>query len=430
MKQDRNKGISSAVKQDRRNEENGSNFVTPGGLLLLVALFLLSAWLHRPELSMVSLAAFVFFLISLLWGKYSLEGLDLSFRGESCRVFPGEELRFSVEVENRKWLPLFWMTLLFPEDKSGAFPNEPGYFNWILPWQSLQWEQCWKTEKRGVYALDRAELVSGDGFGLAVQSRMIRPERGMLFVVYPKLLSVITDPLPFNAADLGRGKDGLLEDVSLLKGTREYQPGDSARRINWRMLAMQGRMEVNLYEQLRPKAVPFLVDLASFGDHRALEGRDGKSYYYVDRYHEQELEEMISLAASLIVRFAEKQCRPALVLPKVLPAEVEGDTVTMKRSGSGGGLLRPASPEEAVPELLMQLSAILYYGGPAVFPAEETLRASHALGQIFVLTMSPERLTCRKLLDRLPENRLCLIAHGAAEAHPVYRVVERRALLA
>ena len=109
---------------------------------------------------------------------------------------------------------------------------------------------------------------------------------------------------------------------------------------------------------------------------------------------------------------------------------VEGDTVTMKRSGSGGGLLRPASPEEAVPELLMQLSAILYSGGPAVFPAEETLRASHALGQIFVLTMSPERLTCRKLLDRLPENRLCLIAHGAAEAHPVYRVVERRALLA
>ena len=483
-------------------DENGSNFVSVPGILLLFGLFLAAMYFEARLLAAALLSACAFSLAALLLGRKALDGVQVSCRGESLRVFPGETVRFTLTIENRKWMPLFWLTVLLPKPDRGLFPVEPGQFHWILPWQEIGWQQEWKAGRRGVYPLRAVKLISGDGFGLLIRRKLLRLPEGHLFVVYPREIPVRTEVLPFSTADLDRGNRGYLEDLSLLKGTRGYQPGDSIRRMNWRMLAKQGTPAVNVYETLLPVRSAFVLDLASFGSWREVEDTDGTKRYYVNEYAEDALEEMISLAASVLIRFAEQGRRCVLALPRVLPVEKDsaehaglaqgsrmaaayGAAVTERdargagvperreqgagvpeRQGQGTGVperqgqgvgvpnkqgyavaipkrqaygasaprtygvISASSQEEMVPELLLQLASIHYEGGPAWFPASEIVRDAAGLGQIFVFTKSLEALTCGKMLERLPEHRICMIPYEAGSGTSLYRVVERRELLA
>ena len=420
-------------------DENGSNFVSVPGILLLFGLFLAAMHFEARLLAAALLSACAFSLAALLLGRKALDGVQVSCRGESLRVFPGETVRFTLTIENRKWMPLFWLTVLLPKPDRGLFPVEPGQFHWILPWQEIGWQQEWKAGRRGVYPLRAVKLISGDGFGLLIRRKLLRLPEGHLFVVYPREIPVRTEVLPFSTADLDRGNRGYLEDLSLLKGTRGYQPGDSIRRMNWRMLAKQGTPAVNVYETLLPVRSAFVLDLASFGSWRDVEETDGAKRYYVSEYAEDALEEMISLAASVLIRFAEQGRRCVLALPRVLPVEKDSAEHAGLAQGSrmaaayGAAVpygLISASQEEMVPELLLQLASIRYEGGPAWFPASEIVRDAAGLGQIFVFTKSLEALTCGKMLERLPEHRICMIPYEAGSGTSLYRVVERRELLA
>jgi|GEM_PF-1284147 len=420
-------------------DENGSNFVSVPGILLLFGLFLAAMYFEARLLAAALLSACAFSLAALLLGRKALDGVQVSCRGESLRVFPGETVRFTLTIENRKWMPLFWLTVLLPKPDRGLFPVEPGQFHWILPWQEIGWQQEWKAGRRGVYPLRAVKLISGDGFGLLIRRKLLRLPEGHLFVVYPREIPVRTEVLPFSTADLDRGNRGYLEDLSLLKGTRGYQPGDSIRRMNWRMLAKQGTPAVNVYETLLPVRSAFVLDLASFGSWREVEDTDGTKRYYVNEYAEDALEEMISLAASVLIRFAEQGRRCVLALPRVLPVEKDSAEHAGLAQGSrmaaayGAAVpygLISAPQEEMVPELLLQLASIHYEGGPAWFPASEIVRDAAGLGQIFVFTKSLEALTCGKMLERLPEHRICMIPYEAGSGTSLYRVVERRKLLA
>lgn len=54
---------------------------------------------------------------------------------------------------------------------------------------------------------------------------------------------------------------GQTEDITILKSSRPYEPGDPMKRINWRLLAGSGRMEVNVYEKAMPGCAAFLLAL-------------------------------------------------------------------------------------------------------------------------------------------------------------------------
>ena len=62
----------------------------------------------------------------------------------------------------------------------------------------------------------------------------------------------------------------------MLRGCREYQPGDSWKHINWRMAAREQGTPVNLYQTIQPRGLRFLLDGESFcglsQDWRELEG--------------------------------------------------------------------------------------------------------------------------------------------------------------
>lgn len=394
-------------------QEYGSNLVSLPAVILFFVLFVTAEYYGQTGAGIFLAGGFLFSLTALLWSRGALKRLSAEVEGRSCRVFPGQEISFILKVKNDKWLPLFWLTVKLPKPDRGILPAMEKRLNWLLPWQEIRWEQRWAAEKRGTYFLDRVHLYSGDGLGLAVRHTEEKTGRPLLFVIYPRIVPVRLSALPRFSSEMTAGKQGYLEDVTLLRSSRGYQPGDGSRRINWRILARQGQLDVNLYETVHPGQVTFLLDLEAFSDYEIMT-ENGVRKTKVNRFYEEELEDMISLAASVIAALAEKKDRTALILPR---------TRTDREQ-----TIREEDPERNVTAMLTALSGIRYRGGAAVWPGWE--RESPALlGECLVFSRNLETAARLRILEKLPEQRIHRILWERGGGSTAVPATERKELL-
>ena len=81
-----------------------------------------------------------------------------------------------------------------------------------------------------------------------------------------------------------------MEDLTVIRSTRNYMTTDSLKHINWRLAARGLPLSVNVYEDILPKNVHFLLDGESFGGNVP---------------HWEELEETLSILASEFVLLAD-----------------------------------------------------------------------------------------------------------------------------
>jgi uncharacterized protein (DUF58 family) len=90
-------------------------------------------------------------------------------------------------------------------------------------------------------------LRSGDGFGLFTNQREMTRTQGV--VIYPQTVSLSDLGLPA-ARPLGerKGRERIFEDPLRFAGLRDYQPGDSIRRIDWKATARLGQLQSRVYE--------------------------------------------------------------------------------------------------------------------------------------------------------------------------------------
>ncbi|WP_434309137.1 DUF58 domain-containing protein [Hominifimenecus sp. rT4P-3] len=380
-----------------KQKEFGSNFVSRGALFFLLALVVITSYYEMGVLPAFLLLVFLLAAVSLIWGKSSLRHLKLSLEGKSASSFPGEEIPFTLVVENEKWLPVIWLDLELPEPRRNCVDLEGGFcrkFTWLMPHQMLRWESRMRANRRGVYFLSEAELTSGDGFGLSVEHQKNSFSSSFSFVIYPRVKPVDVSRFLEEYSELQKGSWGHQEDVTLLKSSRGYQPGDAGKRINWRILARQSELVVNVYETVQPRNACFLLDLDSFTKRETIE-EDGEKKEVLQEFHEEEMEDMLSLTASCIASLAERQVFCSLVLPTIGTQE--------------GQVFFPESLDGMVPELLTRL-AFLEYAGERSFLAEEAvLAAEHRFGKLYVVTESPGALRCRAVLEKVEDSHIRLL---------------------
>lgn len=303
---------------------------------------------------MKQLAAFAFILaaISLISWRWALVSLKcVSFRAESSktRMFPDETFTISMTAENRKNLPLVWLDAVIPleyncavmpvdemdvykpdgltkaDDELPRCPMLRERFAFIMPWQKINIDVEMKAVRRGIYTLDKLRLYSGDGFGLA-QAGMTVAEAERVFAVYPRRVNIKADMfLRSQWMSTGRSK-GYMEDQTLIRGSRDYQPTDSWKRINWRMAARGLPLTVNLPDMILPQSSLFIVDGESFNGIRhagaaeagaAEAGADlsGGVWDSAVRPDDEGFELMLSILASIIIRLDQAGLGLSLSLP-------------------------------------------------------------------------------------------------------------------
>lgn len=177
------------------------------------------------------------------------------------------------------------------------------------------------------------------------------------------------------------GTRGVMEDVTVIRSTRDYQTSDSLRRINWRLTARGLPLSVNVYEDILPKSVHFIFDGESFsGAHPRPE----------------ELEDALSILASELVRLEGAQVRCGLSLS----------------AGRGGEAVNLFALSSTTEDLLCALAAYEPAepvrdtdGGQIVdqlpdFDAAPLVRSARGVGRFYYIAYSTACLPGRALLTR------------------------------
>ena len=256
--------------------------------------------------------------------------------------------------------------------------------------QEITCEETLQTLRRGVVPIESIRLQAGDGLGMAANYRDAALDRPVRLMVYPALVPVDIRPFSRLITLAEAGARGQTEDITLLKSSRPYQHGDPMKRINWRYLALTGRMEVNQYETITPGCITFVLDLTSFRYFETYTTtRDTKDTRIVLR--EKPLEKMLSVLASCLRQMSEQGLRFALIIPGYGTREPV--------------LCRPGSDETALYTALEALAELDYAGQETRLPADDIRRMRRKLGVIHLCsyTDSPtlvndmEALSCTRL---------------------------------
>jgi uncharacterized protein (DUF58 family) len=234
---------------------------------LVVAALLRSQALMFASLSASALAALVVVSQRRVFAAFAYE------RAPAQRVASwGSELEIVMSVTNDKILPLLWLRI---RDRWPSGVEPLGFTLWrpasqgsrafvqtvsVRWYERLQRRYRVRCTARGFYRFGPVELEAGDPFGIAGVSRRLEAREEL--VVLPKVLDVpdldrVTgQPLVEQPA-----VRSLARDVTELRGTRPYAPGDSMRAVNWWATARSGALCTNEFDPTSLAAIRMLLDV-------------------------------------------------------------------------------------------------------------------------------------------------------------------------
>ncbi len=213
----------------------------------------------NATVAVLGVALFVVCAAAALWSRWSLRRLVYERHVPEDHAFAGERIPVTLRITNRKPLPLPWVEARdnFPEAMA-AGGEDFGRSHVGVDTVSLDWRTAagayervsrdlsLECPARGIFRLGPVTLRSGDPFGLFPSERT--DDRPTSVVVYPRTVDLGDLLLPWRRP-LGEAPRGLpaFEDPARVAGIRDYQPGDSLRRIDWSATARLGKMQSRVY---------------------------------------------------------------------------------------------------------------------------------------------------------------------------------------
>ncbi len=223
-------------------------------LLLGAALFTRFAFLFLAFYLIVALI-----VLTLTWVWRMRRGLRVR-REFTPRVFHGETAEVTIHVANRSLWPVPWLSVREGLPMRIATHDALRRVVRIRPKGEAAIRYTLPAARRGYHRLGPLTVRFGDVFGVASQDLII--DTAEFVIVYPEIVPVetfrIESSTPFG--DM-RSNQRMYEDPARIVGSRDYQPGDSQRSINWKASAAAGRLMVRTLEPAVNHEVQIFVDL-------------------------------------------------------------------------------------------------------------------------------------------------------------------------
>lgn len=199
--------------------------------------------------------SFIFTILYLLAGAYVAGSWwsqkvvsSLTYKREFVqRVFPKEVIPVRLEVQNQSLLPVVWLRVhdLLPMEISATRSFQQVVT--LGPRQKLELTYILTASKRGYYPVGPVQFSSGDLLGLS--SERIQEGKPDYLTVYPRVVPLTAVKLPSHSPfGTLRHNQPVYEDPTRSAGKRDYQIGDSLRRIDWKATAAVGRLQVKKFE--------------------------------------------------------------------------------------------------------------------------------------------------------------------------------------
>jgi len=251
---------------------------------------------------LIGLGAFMLLsgFVAKKWSDHALDALRFERRLPENRAFAGEKVSMTLRLINDKLLPLPWVELrdLISEDlpvgEERMTPSgSPGqvylHRTTHLAWyERVNWPLELDAPARGYYRLGPSRIDSGDMFGFFPVER--EDERTDAIIVYPTTYTMPELGLPA-ARPFGerKGRERIFEDPTRFAGLRDYRPGDSIRRIDWKASARRQALQSRVFEPSSTLHLLVAVNVNTLA-------------HSWQRYVPETLERVLSVAAS-VARF-------------------------------------------------------------------------------------------------------------------------------
>lgn len=273
----------------------------------LLILFVIAALLRVDFFFTIVYLLFAVYLLSQLWTRHAVERLRVQ-RRFTDRAFCGEQVTVDTVVHNAGWLPIPWLEV------HESLPIEltvPPFYREVMslgPHERRHLHYTLQCRRRGYYPIGPLTMQTGDLLGIVRQRQVeVSPEH---IIVYPRVVPLIQLGLPTRSPHVALpAHSPLFEDPARVRGVRDYQRGDSLRRIHWTATASVGQLLVKQYQPAIARDTLICLDL------------DEAGYERRQRYTATEL--AIMVAASIANHIIVKEGLPVGLITEALDAVSE-----------------------------------------------------------------------------------------------------------
>jgi uncharacterized protein (DUF58 family) len=256
----------------------------------LLILFLIAAFLRVDFFFTIVYLLFAVYLLARLWTRRTTEHLRVE-RHFADHAFPGDKVVVDLVLQNSGWLPVPWLEVHESLPVELAVPPFYREVVSLAPRERRRFHYTLHCHRRGYYRVGPLAMQTGDLLGIVPQSQArAAPEH---VIIYPRVVPLRQLDIPTRSPRVALpARSHLFEDPCRVMGVRDYQQGDSLRRIHWTATASAGRLLVKQYQPAIARETLICLDL------------DAEDYARRQRYAATELAIVVaaSIANHIIVR--------------------------------------------------------------------------------------------------------------------------------
>ncbi|ACL70649.1 DUF58 domain-containing protein [Halothermothrix orenii] len=231
-------------------------FIYPGLFLIFTGMLF--------ELHEAYYPGYIFICLHLLivfYNKYILNNIHVFHKIQDDRIFLTEKGSCQVKFQNKGRLPVFWLkvTEILPRGLGYKFRKE---ILSLKPGETKEWNLELKGIKRGYYRVGPLRWETGDIIGYEKYSGEVEATNPL--IVYPRVKTLeelgLPSRLPFGEISWPRP---IYQDPTQVVGIRDYNPGDSIKRVHWKATARTGNLQVKKYRSTVALEVAIILNLNS-----------------------------------------------------------------------------------------------------------------------------------------------------------------------
>ncbi|MDR7420655.1 MAG: DUF58 domain-containing protein [Armatimonadota bacterium] len=256
---------------------------TQGWLLVGTLLLAIGLAVHSGGPFLIGAVLLLGASVSYVTHRHCLSRVEFRRTFTPRRAFYGEDITLTLEITNRKPVPLAWLEVTdeLPEEieprRGRIIPSLRQRRQHLVHLFSLRWYERVRRKvtitcrARGYFPLGPARLRSGDLFGITSQGKTLDDVEYL--IVYPKVvpLEALGIPALHPFGDY-RAPRPLLEDPTRTIGVRDYQTTDPLRRVHWKATARLGRLQTRQYEPTTAHRIAIFLNMDTLGEYAEYRG--------------------------------------------------------------------------------------------------------------------------------------------------------------
>ena len=230
-------------------------------ITLLIFLLIVAAFVNGDFAITVAYLFIGAFLVGRLWVRQNSRSIRYE-RSLDHHAFWGEYIPVRLAIKNPTLLPVPWLHIYesLPVDLIASKPVRQVLS--LGPRGHTELEYRLHARKRGYYPIGPLFTSHGDMIGLFDANQGQAPADHL--TVYPRIIPLTRLSLPSRSPQgTLRHTQPIFEDPTRVLSKRDYLPGDSLRRVDWKTSAAAGRLQVKQFEPSIALEVALFLNLNS-----------------------------------------------------------------------------------------------------------------------------------------------------------------------